>query len=199
MSSDETPHPTRSVPLRRRPAEVCPINWIQLIEIDDLNNALVWTVSARPPISNSDHPLSKPLGIVPSARTTTGMTVTFINYYNYYHYFFYFPWVFHTNINWSLSDNDSLQVFRIFLRILANLNNGVVWMVSIHPLIFYFFSPFPSFWSRFKRTIYDWYHSYHVPQLSLFSGKVRVLISLFSFFDIYSVVNRDGKVPFFFC
>ena len=45
--------------------------------------------------------------------------------------------VFHLN----LSDSKSPQVFRILLSILVNLNNVVVWMVLICPLISYFTSP----------------------------------------------------------
>ena len=37
--------------------------------------------------------------------------------------------------HWSLSDSKSPQVFRTLLSILADLNNGVVWMVSTRPLI----------------------------------------------------------------
>ena len=43
--------------------------------------------------------------------------------------------------HWSLSDNKSLQVYRTLLRILADLNNAVVWMVSTRPLISKSFSP----------------------------------------------------------
>ena len=42
----------------------------------DLINAVVWIVSARPPISNSFSPFSKPLLILPSAPITIGITVT---------------------------------------------------------------------------------------------------------------------------
>ena len=38
--------------------------------------------------------------------------------------------------HWSLSDNKSPQVSRTLLNILADVNNAVVWMVSIHLLIF---------------------------------------------------------------
>ena len=41
----------------------------------DLNNALVWMVSARPPIYNSSCLLMKPLRTVPSASITFGITV----------------------------------------------------------------------------------------------------------------------------
>ena len=44
----------------------------------DLNNAVVWIVSICPPISNSYNPRSKSLGTIPSAPTTTGITVTFM-------------------------------------------------------------------------------------------------------------------------
>ena len=43
---------------------------------------------------------------------------------------------------WSLSDSRSSQVFRSLLSILADLNNAVVWMVSIRPLISKFSTPF---------------------------------------------------------
>ena len=42
----------------------------------DLNNALVWIVSARLPISNCSRPCTKPPGSVPIAPITTGITVT---------------------------------------------------------------------------------------------------------------------------
>ena len=43
---------------------------------------------------------------------------------------------------WSLRDSKSPQVSRTLLSILANLNNGVVWMVSTRPLISKSSSPF---------------------------------------------------------
>ena len=42
----------------------------------DLNNTVVWIVSIRPPISNSSSTLSQPLGTVPSALITLGITIT---------------------------------------------------------------------------------------------------------------------------
>ena len=42
---------------------------------------------------------------------------------------------------WSHSDSKSLPVCRTLLSILADLNNAVVWIVSIHPLISNSFSP----------------------------------------------------------
>ena len=44
----------------------------------NLNTAVVWMVSSRPPILNSSCPLPKPLEIILSASIFTGITVTFI-------------------------------------------------------------------------------------------------------------------------
>ena len=46
--------------------------------------------------------------------------------------------------HWSLSDSKSPQVSRIFLSILAVLNNVVVWMVSTSPLTSKSSSPFSN-------------------------------------------------------
>ena len=46
--------------------------------------------------------------------------------------------------HWGLSDSKSPQVFRIFLSILAVLNNVVVWMVSTRPPISKSSSPFSN-------------------------------------------------------
>ena len=45
-------------------------------------------------------------------------------------------------LHWSLRDSKSPQVSRTLLSILANLNNMVIWMVSIWPLISKSSSPF---------------------------------------------------------
>ena len=44
----------------------------------DLNNVVVWMVSTCPLISKSSSPFTKPLGIIPSALITTGITVNFM-------------------------------------------------------------------------------------------------------------------------
>ena len=46
----------------------------------NLNDAVFWMVSAHPRISNSFNSLTKPLGIIPSALITTGITVTFMSF-----------------------------------------------------------------------------------------------------------------------
>ena len=45
------------------------------------------------------------------------------------------------SFQWSLSDNKSSQVSRTPFSILADLNNTVIWMVPICPLIFTSSSP----------------------------------------------------------
>ena len=44
--------------------------------------------------------------------------------------------------HWNPSDRKSFQVSRTLLSILADLNNGVIWIVSILPLIYNSSSPF---------------------------------------------------------
>ena len=103
------------------------------------------------------------------------------------------------------SDSKSPQVSRTRLRILAVLSNAVVWIVSTlppnskssrplnHPLVTVHKAPIPI------GTIVTFlFHSFFQ-----FSSKVEVLILLFTFLQIYSVVRRDSKVNnfanLFFC
>ena len=51
----------------------------------DLNDAVVWMISVRPQISNSSIPVTKRLGIIPSAKIKTGITINFM-----FHTFFLF-------------------------------------------------------------------------------------------------------------
>ena len=51
-----------------------------------LNNAFVWMVSTRPPISKSSSPFNNPLVTVPKAPITIGIIVTLM-----FHSFFLFP------------------------------------------------------------------------------------------------------------
>ena len=56
-------------------------------------------------------------------------------------------------------------------------------------------SVYTSFKDCTRSTDYNWYHRhFHVPSFCKFSGKVKVLISLFLFFQFYSVVSRDSEV-----
>ena len=73
---------------------------------------------------------------------------------------------------WSLSDRKSLQVTRTLLSILADLNNHVVWIVSIHPLISDSSSPL----SKSLRT---------VPSIPITVGIIIILI-FHSFFFFFS-------------
>ena len=90
----------------------------------------------------------------------------------------------------SLSDSKSPQVSRTRLRILAVLSNADIWIFSAHP---------PT--SKFSRTFNN--PLIIVPKAPItigtmvtfmFHSKVEVLILLFTFLQIYSVVRRDSKV-----
>ena len=91
--------------------------------------------------------------------------------------------------HWSLSDSKSPQVSRTCLRILAVPSNAVVWIVSTRR---------PTSKSSRPFNYYNWHNRYfHVPQPFQLSSKFEVLILLFTFFQIYSVVHRDSKVDNF--
>ena len=92
----------------------------------------------------------------------------------------------------SLSDSKSPQVSRTRLRILAVLSNAVVWIVSTRPPTSKSSRPFNNPFVIVPNapiTI-----STIVTFMSQFPSKVEVLILLFTFFQIYSVVSRDSKV-----
>ena len=95
----------------------------------------------------------------------------------------------------SLSDNKSPQVTRTLLSILADLNNAVVWMVSTCPLISTSSGPYTN-------------HSVTVPRAPITigrivtftfhiffqsPGKVKILIPLFTFFNITLYFDRTAK------
>ena len=120
------------------------------------------------------------------------------NYYYYYYYYYYLlpesfshqRWlmVFH----WSLSDSKSPQFLRTLLGILADLNNAVVWMVS---LVLLFPSPCTSPLVTVPKApittninVTFMFHSFFQ-----FPSKFEVFIPLFIFFQFFSVVSRDSK------
>ena len=58
--------------------------------------------------------------------------------------------------------------------------------------------PYKSFKDRSEHTYCSWYHHHlYVALLFQFSGKAHVRVSVFVFFDFYTVLNRDGKILFF--
>ena len=122
-------------------------------------------------------------------------------------------WDFHTHVSWWSFTGVwvSASLFRTFLSILANLNNAIVWMVSIHPLIFspsilfFFFFPrlssprckplgtIPSVPFTSGITVILMFHIFFV--FFKVSGKVQAFVSLFVFFYFHTMVYLDGKVP----
>ena len=129
-------------------------------------------------------------------------------YYTYYHIYYccyYFTLLrvfFYTNVRWcffffgwGLGDSKLPQVFRILLRILADLNNAVIWMVSSHPLISKSSSSstntlviVPRVAFKTGNTVSFMFHNF-----LQFPSKVVVLIFLLAFFQFYFVVYWDKK------
>ena len=103
------------------------------------------------------------------------------------------------DFHWSLSDSKSPQVSMTFFCILADLNNAVVWMLSIRPSMTNSSSPLSKPLRTSTRVNYMWYHPYPlVPQLSLSSSKVKVLVSPFAFFHFHFSVRTANSSFFFF-
>ena len=93
---------------------------------------------------------------------------------------------------WSLSDDKSPQIFRTLLSILTGLNYAVVWTVSTRPVISKSSSPSTNPFVTVPRALITIgiivtfnFHSFFQ-----FPSKV----SLFAFFQLYSVVRWDSKV-----
>ena len=64
---------------------------------------------------------------------------------------------------WSVSDNNSSQVSRTLLSILADLSNAVLWMHSTCPLISKSSNPLTKYFGNHSKcTNYSWYHRHHV-------------------------------------
>ena len=105
------------------------------------------------------------------------------NHYIFLLWEFFRPALANGFFHWSLSDSKSPQVSRTRPTILANLNNGVVWMVSTCPLIF-----------KFPRPLTGPLGTVPNPQLQMVSplpscsiyflscSKVLIFVSLFAFF-----------------
>ena len=73
-------------------------------------------------------------------------------------------------------------------------------MDGLHPSSYFqvLQSLYQSFDDCTKCTNYNWYkRHFHVPQFLQFPSKVEVLIFLFTFFQFYSVVNRNSLVHIF--
>ena len=96
---------------------------------------------------------------------------------------------------WSLSDSKSPRVSRTLLSILADLNNAIVCLVSVRPLISNSSKTFTqevvlSTPLASGITITFMFHSFLVPWQDL------SFCLFFDLFDFNSVVGRDGKVHY---
>ena len=105
----------------------------------NLCNAVVWMVSARPPISNSSNLFTKSLGTVPSAPITIGITVTII---------------FHSYFS-GLTRSKYLTHISFFFFLLCGLPRrqsslfGLVFLYSVFLFIYFisFFVSYHKVWS----------------------------------------------------
>ena len=95
---------------------------------------------------------------------------------------------------WSLNDRKSPQVSRTLLGIMVDLDNAIIWIISTFPLISKSTSPF----TNPLEIILSALITIHIIITFIFSSifqlssKVYVLISLFTFFQFFSVIRRDG-------
>ena len=81
---------------------------------------------------------------------------------------------------WSLSSSKSPQVSRTLLSILADLNNVIVWMVSIRPLISKSFSPCTT------------------PLLTVLSAPITIGITVtFMFHSFFNSLARSRNLSLF--
>ena len=129
---------------------------------------------------------------------------------DYHYYYLLLIRVFHISESWWYFTGDwvtaGLQVSRTLLSILAIFNNADVWMVSTRPPTSKSSRPFNNPLVTVQKApitigiiVTFMFHSFFQ-----FSSEVKVLISLFTFFQFYSVVSRDSKVDnfadfLFFC
>ena len=97
---------------------------------------------------------------------------------------------------WSLKESSSLQVSRTLLSILANLNNAVLWMVSILPPIFDSSNPLfnaletvPSAPTTIGITVTWMFHRFF-----LVLWQSPIFVYLFTFFSFYFAVCWNGKI-----
>ena len=110
------------------------VSWTNLSILDDLNNASVWIVSIRLPISNSTSLLTKLQGTIPSAPITVGITVTLT-----FHSFFFsslakfknivlsFCFLFFYSVVWR--QNPLFDWFSFLCLLLQSLLLGIRWSV----------------------------------------------------------------------
>ena len=91
--------------------------------------------------------------------------------------------------HWNQNDSKSPLSFGTLLTILADLNNPVVWMVSILPLISNSSGLFPCPWRPFQTDPH-----LHVPHFLKPAGKVQVLVYLFIFIFFHTLVHLNGNI-----
>ena len=113
------------------------VSGILLSALADLNNAVVWIVSIRPPSSNFSSPLSKPLETILRAPITTGITVNLMFHCSFssqarskYLSFCLFSLLFTLWSAWT-AKSSIRQVFFIWFFLLSRVLTGIRLSVCI--------------------------------------------------------------------
>ena len=148
-----------------------------LSSLVDLNNAVVWMVSAHPLISQSSSLFTNSLVTVPSAPNTIGVTVTFI----FYRFFSFLPKIIYFILT-LLSAGTAKSIIRqvlffcyVSLGLVVCLRLGDPF-VSRNPWEF-FVSHSPGWILDYAYTICLYYYYYHY----LFIRVFRISLSWWSF------------------
>ena len=127
------------------------VSWTRLSILAVLNNAVVWTVSTRPPTSKSSSPFNSPLVTVPKAPIMIGIIVTFIfhSFFNsqarsWHLSFFSLSFSF---ILWSAGTAKSTILKVLFIFYFITIRSGLqaesrwsVWMSKSHYYYYYYYS-----------------------------------------------------------
>ena len=122
-------------------------------------------------------------------------------YNHYYYYYYLIIGVFHISVSWWFFTWVwvTASLLRTLLGILAVPNNVVLWMVSTRPPTSKSSNPFcnplvtvPTAPITIGIIVTSMFHSFFQ-----FPSKFEVLVLLFTFFQFYSVINRDSKVDNF--
>ena len=110
--------------------------------------------------------------------------------YSFRYFHISISWWFFTGVCSTANLLKSPGLFPVFWPFSAMLS-----LVSTRPPTSKSSRPFNKPFNDAKSINHNWYKShFHVPQFFQFSCKVKVLIILFTFLQIYSVVRRDSKV-----
>ena len=114
------------------------VSWTLLRILAVLNSAVVWTVSTRPPTSNSSSLFSSPVVTVPNVPITIGIIATCM-----FHSFFHLPskvevfiflftlFQFYSEVNWDSKVHKFASSLFLLIIIRSGLLNEIWWSVCM--------------------------------------------------------------------